>query len=540
MKNKPLMPIIYSAILAAGVLLGIYLAKSNGITPAPKSNSDISYINDVFSLIDNEYVDTINIKDLQVKAVTHVLESMDPHSEYIKPEILDEVNENLYGSFHGIGVSFRIEKDTITIINTIKGGPSEKVGIMAGDRIVYVGDTLVAGTKVTNKDAMRLLKGPKKTKVDVKIKRRGVEELLDFTIVRDVIPTHSIDVAYMIDDNIGFIKMTKFSATTHKEFVDAVKKLKSEGMTRLILDLRDNTGGYLGEAVGVVDELLEDNKLIVYTEGEHRDRSYIFSRYRGLWEDKDVIVLINESSASASEIVAGALQDNDRGTIIGRRSFGKGLVQEQFDLGENGALRLTVARYYTPTGRCIQKPFSGNKEEYLLEEYSRYESGEMFNIDSIHFADSLKYITPKGRIVYGGGGIMPDIYVPLENDSSHYFFNKMANSGILFQYAFDYADSHRKEILSYGDVKNFNKKFVFTDEMFKELMRRTEEKKIIGNKADKAKARELAEPLFKAYVARDVFGDEAFYVLYEPIDEILQEAIDYISQQDTESPSHQE
>lgn len=540
MKNKPLMPIIYSAILAAGVLLGIYLAKSNGITPAPKSNSDISYINDVFSLIDNEYVDTINIKDLQVKAVTHILESMDPHSEYIKPEILDEVNENLYGSFHGIGVSFRIEKDTITIINTIKGGPSEKVGIMAGDRIVYVGDTLVAGTKVTNKDAMRLLKGPKKTKVDVKIKRRGVEELLDFTIVRDVIPTHSIDVAYMIDDNIGFIKMTKFSATTHKEFVDAVKKLKSEGMTRLILDLRDNTGGYLGEAVGVVDELLEDNKLIVYTEGEHRDRSYIFSRYRGLWEDKDVIVLINESSASASEIVAGALQDNDRGTIIGRRSFGKGLVQEQFDLGENGALRLTVARYYTPTGRCIQKPFSGNKEEYLLEEYSRYESGEMFNIDSIHFADSLKYITPKGRIVYGGGGIMPDIYVPLENDSSHYFFNKMANSGILFQYAFDYADSHRKEILSYGDVKNFNKKFVFTDEMFKELMRRTEDKKIIGNKADKAKARELAEPLFKAYVARDVFGDEAFYVLYEPIDEILQEAIDYISQQDTESPSHQE
>ena len=503
----------------------IYLAKSNGITPAPKSNSDISYINDVFSLIDNEYVDTINIKDLQVKAVTHVLESMDPHSEYIKPEILDEVNESLYGSFHGIGVSFRIEKDTITIINTIKGGPSEKVGIVAGDRIVYVGDTLVAGTKVTNKDAMRLLKGPKKTKVDVKIKRRGVEELLDFTIVRDVIPTHSIDVAYMIDDNIGFIKMTKFSATTHKEFVDAVKKLKSEGMTRLILDLRDNTGGYLGEAVGVVDELLEDNKLIVYTEGEHRDRSYIFSRYRGLWEDKDVIVLINESSASASEIVAGALQDNDRGTIIGRRSFGKGLVQEQFDLGENGALRLTVARYYTPTGRCIQKPFSGNKEEYLLEEYSRYESGEMFNIDSIHFADSLKYITPKGRIVYGGGGIMPDIYVPLENDSSHYFFNKMANSGILFQYAFDYADSHRKEILSYGDVKNFDKKFVFTDEMFKELMRRTEEKKIIGNKADKAKARELAEPLFKAYVARDVFGDEAFYVLYEPIDEILQEAI---------------
>ena len=525
MKNKSLMPIIYSAILVAGIFLGIYLAKSNGITAASQSNDDMSYINDVFSLIDKEYVDTINIKDLQVKAVTHILESMDPHSEYIKPEVLDDVNDNLQGSFHGIGVSFRIEKDTIAIINTIKGGPSEKVGIMAGDRIVYVGDTLVAGTKVTNKDAMRLLKGPKKTKVDVKIKRRGVDELLDFTIVRDVIPTHSVDVAYMIDDEIGFVKMTKFSATTHKEFVEAIKKLKSEGMKKLILDLRDNTGGYLGESVGVVDELLEDNKLIVYTEGEHRERAYLFSRHRGLWEDKDVVVLINEGSASASEIVAGALQDNDRGTIIGRRSFGKGLVQEQFDLGENGALRLTVARYYTPTGRCIQKPFTGNKEEYLLEEYSRYTTGEMFNIDSIHFADSLKYITPEGRIVYGGGGIMPDIYVPLENDSSHYFFNKMANSGILFQYAFDYADAHRKKILSYGDDKNFDKKFVFTDAMFDELMRRAEEKKITGNKADKDKARELSEPLFKAYVARDVFGDEAFYVLYEPIDEILQEAI---------------
>ena len=355
-----------------------------------------------------------------------------------------------------------------------------------------------------------------------------MEELLDFTIVRDVIPTHSIDVAYMIDDNIGFIKMTKFSATTHKEFVEAVKKLKAEGMTQLILDLRDNTGGYLGEAVGVVDEMLADNNLIVYTEGEHRDRSYIFSRHRGMWENNDVVVLINESSASASEIVAGALQDNDRGTIIGRRSFGKGLVQEQFDLSGNGALRLTVARYYTPTGRCIQKPFSGNKEEYLLEEYTRYATGEMFNIDSIHFADSLKYITPKGKVVYGGGGIMPDIYVPLENDSTHYFFNKMANNGILFQYAFEYADSHRKDILAYGDVDTFSENFVFTKEMFDELMRRTEEKKIIGNDADKAKARELAEPLFKAYVARDVFGDEAFYVLYEPMDEILQKAVEVL------------
>lgn len=524
------MPIVVAACLAVGVKMGFHIAKSNDgfYAKNQKGTENLSCINDVFSLIDEEYVDTVNMKDLQVKAVTHVLESMDPHSEYIKPEILDDVNDNLHGSFEGIGVSFRIEKDTITIINTIKGGPSEKVGILAGDRIVYVGDTMVAGTKVTNKDAMRLLKGPKKSKVDVKIKRQGISDLLDFTIIRDVIPTYSVDVAYMINDNIGFVKLTKFSQTTHKEFVNALKKLKAEGMTKLILDLRDNTGGYLGEAVGVVDEMLADNNLIVYTEGEHRDRSYIFSRHKGLWENNDVVVLINEGSASASEIVAGALQDNDRGVIIGRRSFGKGLVQEQFDLGDNGAIRLTVARYYTPTGRCIQKPFEGSKEEYLLEEYSRYATGEMFSVDSIHFADSLKYVTPGGKIVYGGGGIMPDVYVPLTNDSTHYFFNKMANNSILFQYAFDYSDMHRNDILKYGDVKTFAKEFVFTDAMFEELMRRTEEKKIKGTKADKMKARELSEPLFKAYVARNVFGDEAFYPLYEPMDEILQEAIDVL------------
>ena len=365
------MPVIFSIILAIGVLLGIIIAKSNGIVTTTDKNDNLSCINEVFSLIENEYVDTINIKDLQITAVTNILETMDPHSEYIKPEILNDVNENLYGSFEGIGVSFRIEKDTITIINTIKGGPSEKVGILAGDRIVYVGDTLVAGVKVTNNDAMRLLKGPKKTKVDVKVKRHGISELLDFTITRDVIPTYSIDVSYMIDDNIGFIKLTKFSSTTYDEFITAIKELKKEGMTKLILDLRGNTGGYLGEAVAIADEILPNNNLIVYTEGENRPRSYVFARHRGMLENDEIAVLIDEGSASASEIVAGALQDNDKGIIVGRRSFGKGLVQEQFDLGDNGALRLTVARYYTPTGRCIQKPFSGNKEEYLLEEYGR-------------------------------------------------------------------------------------------------------------------------------------------------------------------------
>lgn len=525
MKNKVITPIILAAVLAIGVCMGLYISKSNGIATVSKSGDDSLFINEVFSLINDEYVDTIDMNNIQIKAVTHVLESMDPHSEYIEPKILDDVNDNLHGSFEGIGVSFRIEKDTITIIETIKGGPSEKVGILAGDRIVYVGDTLVAGVKVDNDAAMRFLKGPKKTKVDVKIKRHGVAELLDFTITRDVIPTYSIDVSYMINKEIGFIKLTKFSQTTSNEFVKALKELKSQGMTKLILDLRDNTGGYLGEAVAVADHMLPGNELIVYTEGEHRPRSYIFARQKGLWEKEDVVVLINEGSASASEIVAGALQDNDRGTIIGRRSFGKGLVQEQFELGDNGAIRLTVARYYTPTGRCIQKPFTGDKTEYLLEELERYASGEMFSVDSIHFADSLKYITPGGKIVYGGGGIMPDIYVPLQDDSTHYFFNKIANAGILFQYAFDYSDAHRADILKYDDVVEFNDKFIFTDAMFDELLRRAHDKKIEGNEVDEKIARELSEPLFKAYVARNVFGDEAFYPIYEPMDDILQEAI---------------
>ncbi|MBR7176008.1 MAG: S41 family peptidase [Bacteroidales bacterium] len=525
MKNKVITPILLAVVLVIGVCMGLYISKSNGIATVSKSGDDSLFINEVFSLINDEYVDTIDMNNIQIKAVTHVLESMDPHSEYIEPKILDDVNDNLHGSFEGIGVSFRIEKDTITIIETIKGGPSEKVGILAGDRIVYVGDTLVAGVKVDNDAAMRFLKGTKKTKVDVKIKRHGVAELLDFTITRDVIPTYSIDVSYMINEEIGFIKLTKFSQTTSNEFVKALKELKSQGMTKLILDLRDNTGGYLGEAVAVADHMLPGNELIVYTEGEHRPRSYIFARQKGLWEKEDVVVLINEGSASASEIVAGALQDNDRGTIIGRRSFGKGLVQEQFELGDNGAIRLTVARYYTPTGRCIQKPFTGDKTEYLLEELERYASGEMFSVDSIHFADSLKYITPGGKIVYGGGGIMPDIYVPLQDDSTHYFFNKMANAGILFQYAFDYSDAHRADILKYDDVVEFNDKFIFTDVMFDELMRRTHDKKIEGNEVDEKIARELSEPLFKAYVARNVFGDEAFYPIYEPMDDILQEAI---------------
>ena len=524
MRRKYLTPIYLALAAAFGVLLGIVISRSNNAYTFMNKGGDMNLVDKVFYLIENQYVDTVNIDKLQVEAVTSVIDKMDPHSEYFEPEVLEEVNEDLQGSFEGIGVTFRIEKDTVTIINTIKGGPSEKTGILAGDRIVYVGDSLIAGVDINNNKVMKLLKGPRGTKVDVKVFRRGVSGLLDFTIIRDVIPTYSVDVAYMLDETTGYIKLEKFIATTHKEFVKAVKKLQGQGMTKLIFDLRNNSGGYLVEAVDIADEFLPKGSLIVYTQGEHRDRQYIFARRRGMLEDTPVIILIDEGSASASEIVAGALQDNDRGTIIGRRSFGKGLVQEQFDLGDGAGLRLTVARYYTPTGRCIQKPYDGDREKYLYEAYDRYTSGEMFSADSIHFADSLKYVTPGGKTVYGGGGIMPDVYVPLKQDSTEYFFNKIVNASIVFQYAFDYSDAHRDEILKYSDEKNFDKNFVFTDKMWNDILAEAKKKKITGTDEQKTMAKNMTAQLVKAYMARNIFGDEAFYPLYEPLDDVLKEA----------------
>lgn len=522
MNSKNLLPLYFALVLILGLLLGINVNKRD---VKPVNGKTFDNIDNVLSLIKNDYVDSVEMDELQVKAIKEMLSEMDPHSEYIEPEILDDVNDQLLSSFEGIGVSFRIEKDTVTILEVIKGGPSEKVGIKAGDRIVYVNDSLIAGVGIQNTGAMRLLKGPKNTKVDVKIHRYDVPELLDFTITRDVIPNNSIISSFMIDENIGFIKLTRFASSTYKEFVDAIKELKKEGMTQLVLDLRGNTGGYLGTAVDMIDEMLPKGSLIVYTEGEHRPRNYLYARRHGILENDDIAVLIDEGSASASEIVAGALQDNDKGIIIGRRSFGKGLVQEQFDLPNGAALRLTVARYYTPTGRCIQKPFSGNKEEYMFEAWDRYESGEMFSADSIHFADSLKYVTPGGKTVYGGGGIMPDIYVPLKNDSSEYFFNKIVNSSILFQNAFEYTDKNRKNIAAYKTVENFDKNFKMPEKEFDKMLKDAEKLDILGDEEDIKTARRLAEPLFKAYIARDIFGDDGFYQIYAPSDDILQKAL---------------
>ena len=516
-------------LLLSGVLIGLYINKGvNRQTVVPVS--DFSKFDEVMWHIGEDYVDEIDGNRLQDRAIEAMMEDLDPHSAYITLEEFNEVNDPLLGSFEGIGVQFRLERDTIAIVSVIKGGPSEKVGIMAGDRIIYVDDSIVAGKKLKNEDVMRLLKGPKGTKVKVQMSRRGVEGLLPFTITRDVIPTYSVDIAYMLDEKTGYLKLSKFSATTYDEFKKGIRKLKGEGMKQLVFDLRGNSGGYLQAAVEVADEFLPKGSLIVYTEGRNRARQYLNARRRGMLEDIPVVVLIDGESASASEIVAGALQDNDRGSIIGRRSYGKGLVQEQMMLSDNSAIRLTVARYYTPTGRSIQKPFDGDREHYLLESYERYENGELFSQDSIHFADSLKYTTPKGKIVYGGGGIMPDIYVPLVDDSTEYYFNRIVNLGLLYQYAFDYSDRHRKELGHYKTVEDFDKGFRVTDAMFTELVKLAEDKGIKGSDEQRKVARREADILLKAYIARNLFDDEGFYPIYAPMDEVLQKVLEVLEE----------
>ncbi len=520
-KHRPIWTII---LLLSGILIGLYINKS--VTAKKIQVEGGSKFDEVMWYVGNDYVETPDTRKIEDEAIAAMMETLDPHSAYISLDEFNEVNDPLLGSFDGIGVQFRLEKDTIAIVSVIKGGPSEKVGIMDGDRIIYVDDTLVASKKLKSEDVMRKLKGPKGTKVRVSVLRRGVEGLLDYTITRDAIPTYSVDVAYMLDHETGYLKLSKFSATTTDEFKKGIRELDKQGMKKLVFDLRGNTGGFLSAAVDIADEFLPKGSLIVYTEGRNRTRSYMKARRHGMLEDIPVVVLIDGESASASEIVAGALQDNDRGTIIGRRSFGKGLVQEQIMLSDQSAIRLTVARYYTPTGRCIQKPYGDSHEEYLLEPYERYQNGELFHPDSIHFADSLKYTTPGGKTVYGGGGIMPDIYVPLVDDSTEYYFNRIVNLGLLYQYAFDYTDKHRAQLKGYKTVEAFDRSFKVTDAMFDALVHLADEKGVVGTEAQRHAARREADILLKAYIARNLFDDEGFYPIYAPMDEILQRALE--------------
>lgn len=468
-KNSRYIPIIIAVSIVAGIFIGTFYAnRYSGSKPGIISTSS-NKLNALLRIIDDQYVDTVDMAELVEDAMPQILGELDPHSSYIAAKDLEEVTADLRGSFSGIGIQFTIQQDTIHVNNVIAGGPSEKVGLMAGDRIVEVDDSAFVGKMVTNNEAMKKLKGPKGSEVKLGVFRHGEKELLHFTIIRGDIPVKSVDASYMLNEKFGYIKINKFGETTYPEMLISLAKLHQEHCQGIVIDLRQNTGGYMGAAIQMVNEFLPKGKLIVYTEGRKAPRENYFSNGTGSSQEIPVIILVDEGSASASEIFAGAIQDNDRGTVIGRRSFGKGLVQQPIDFSDGSAIRLTIARYYTPSGRCIQKPYNKGKDEnYEMDILTRYEHGEFFSQDSIKQDESHIYYTSLGRPVYGGGGIMPDIFVPQDTTGITSYFSMAVNRGLTLQFAFQYTDQNRQtlqkyttsdELLQYLKKQNILEKF---------------------------------------------------------------------------------
>ena len=534
-KNKTytiILPIIFSALLIIGILIGNKINSLNKNTLSDNINFNIpkaDKLSLILEYISQNYVDSVSIPEIEEKAIPEILKQLDPHSVYIPKKEMEEVNEPLVGNFDGIGIQFNIQHDTIVVINTISGGPSEKVGIKAGDRIIKINDTIVAGIKIKSNDVVKKLKGPSNTKVKVSVKRRNTKKTIDFTITRGKIPLYSVDVAYMINKNIGYIKISKFAGTTYNEFLKAIKKLKKQGLKKIILDLRGNGGGFLNAAINIADEFLPENKTIVFTKGRNQPIEYYKSTKKGYLKNTPVAILIDEWTASASEIVTGAIQDNDRGIVIGRRSFGKGLVQEPIMFKDGSGIRLTVARYYTPTGRCIQKPYKDGYENYELDIGNRFLHGEFSEKDSIHFPDSLKYKTPKGKIVYGGGGIMPDIFIPIDTSFSSKFLTEIINQGLIYKFAFDYTDTHRKELNKFKDYKKLYN-HLLKQNIFKKFINycKTDSIKIID---DYTKSKKIITNYITAYISRNILNDKGFYPILNFDDKTVKKAIEVLTKE---------
>ncbi len=476
------------------------------------------------------YVDSIDDNEVVEGTIVHMLHELDPHSSYVSKEELEQLNEQLEGEFEGIGVSFNVLNDTIYIVRAISGGPSERVGIRAGDRIIDVEDEIVAGIGITNRDVQHLLKGPKGSRVDISVLRRGEKELLDFSITRDKIPVFSLDAAYMINNRIGYVKLARFSHTSIDEFEKAVADLKKQGMEDMILDLTNNGGGWLPVAVELTDHLLSGNKEIVRTEGAKvPDRTYR-SRKAGLFEEGNLVIMIDGNSASASEIVSGAIQDWDRGVIVGRRSFGKGLVQQPFYLSDGSMIRLTVARYYTPTGRLIQKSYENGYEEYTLDLINRFNKGELSSADSIEFPESQRYKTLSlHRTVYGGGGIMPDYFVPFDTSAFSDYYRRLINGGIFNRFVLQYVDDHRSELkVKYPNFKSFNSSFGTSKEQLEELLAFAGEEKLDFNEKGWTTSKDQIALLFKGYLARDLYGMGNFYEVFNETNEVFNKAVEIL------------
>lgn len=482
--------------------------------------------------IENMYVDTIDKPKFVEDVVKNMLTNLDPHSTYISAKDVRAMEEPLEGNFDGIGIAFNMMTDTLYVIEAISGGPSEKVGIRAGDKIIYVEDILIAGVNKPNNEIIKMLKGKKGTKVNVKVQRKGEDDLLTFTITRGKIPIYSLDAAYMVDDKTGYIKLSRFGATTYDEFKKAYKDMQKQGMQNLILDLENNGGGYLSASTDIVKEMLGKNELIVYTQGTSHPKKEEKADGTGDLKEGKLVVMINEGSASASEIVSGAIQDQDRGILVGRRSFGKGTVQRPLPLPDGSLIRLTVARYYTPTGRSIQRPYqAGNVEQYAKDFADRYNKGEMMHADSIHFPDSLKYKTLKyGRIVYGGGGIMPDQYVPIDTMKYPKYYRELSNRGVLLKLAHSEVDNHRDEIKqAYPTSDDFYKNYVVSDEMLDKVVADGEKEGIERNDEQLALANEQIKMMIKALIARDVYDAATSIRIVNDYNDIYKKALEIVS-----------
>ena len=484
----------------------------------------------LMQMIKYAYVDTVNESKLVEKAIIETLKELDPHSVYISKKDLSRANEELVGNFEGIGVQFEILRDTINIVHPIPGGPSARLGIMSGDKIIKIEEENVTGKKISNQFVFDRLRGKKGTKVNISIYRPGKKGLIEFPIIRDKIPINSIDASYMIEPGIGYINLTRFSSTSTTEFLEDMKKLQSQGMTSLILDLRNNGGGYMNVAIELADQFLEAGKTIVYTQGHFSPRENYYSTGRGMFKNGKLVVMINESSASASEIVSGAIQDLDRGIIVGRRSFGKGLVQRPFQLPDSSEVRLTTARYYTPSGRCIQKSYAEGVDKYYEDYVTRLKHGELENSDSIKFPDSLKFHTSKGRIVYGGGGIMPDVFIPLDTTPffTDYYMN-IRRKNVLNLFVGDYVDQNRKELQkTYPEFDQFDKKFVVDDEFMKGFLALAEKQGVKMNEKEYAVSGSLIRSQIKSLIAEKLWDVNASFIVINHDDQEVQKAINVI------------
>ena len=513
--------LLMSGLCLCGVIL---VSAQNKILNSPARKLQLAEF-----AIANLYVDDVDEDKLVEDAIINMLEELDPHSTYSDAEEVKKLNEPLVGNFDGIGVQFNMATDTLFIIQPVSGGPSEKVGILAGDRIIEVNDTVIAGVKMSTEEIMRRLRGPKGTKVNLKIMRRGVSGLLLFTVKRDKIPVYSLDASYMMNKTTGYIRISRFAATTAEEFEKALHDLQKKGMRNLILDLQGNGGGYLNAAIEIANHMLQKGELIVYTEGKRNPRTEFNARGNGDFRDGKLVVLVDEFSASASEIVTGAIQDWDRGTVVGRRTFGKGLVQRPIDLPDGSMIRLTVARYYTPSGRCIQKPYE-SIEQYNKDLIERYNRGEMLSADSIHFPDSLKAKTLKlGRTVYGGGGIMPDYFVPIDTTYYTDYYLALRDKGAIVQENLKLIDAHRSEWKEkYKTFERFNKRFEVSDEMLEDLISLG---KTLGTefKEDEYKtALPLIKIQLKALIARDLWDMNEYFQVINSINNTVQKGLELI------------